>query len=144
MLNVIIFIVIGIAAGILSGLFGVGGGVIIIPALMFFEGFSQLKAQGTSLIAMLPPVGILAFIEYYKKGNTDLVGGIIICAAMLVSAKFGGQLANVLPANVMKKTFGIFIILVGIKTFLSKWLNIITFLILGALEKSRAFLNLFI
>ncbi|AND85998.1 TSUP family transporter [Clostridium tyrobutyricum] len=120
MLNVIIFIVIGIAAGILSGLFGVGGGVIIIPALMFFEGFSQLKAQGTSLIAMLPPVGILAFIEYYKKGNTDLVGGIIICAAMLVSAKFGGQLANVLPANVMKKTFGIFIILVGIKTFLSK------------------------
>lgn len=144
MLNVIIFIVIGIAAGILSGLFGVGGGVIIIPALMFFEGFSQLKAQGTSLIAMLPPVGILAFIEYYKKGNTDLVGGIIICAAMLVSAKFGGQLANVLPANVMKKTFGIFIILVGIKTFLSKWLNIITFLILRALEKSRAFLNLFI
>lgn len=117
MLDVMIFIVIGIAAGILSGLFGIGGGIIIIPALMFFKGFSQLKAQGTSLIAMLPPVGIFAFIEYYKKGNTDLVGGIIICSTMLLSAKFGGQLANILPMNVMKKAFGIFIILVGIKTF---------------------------
>lgn len=67
MYNIIIYIIIGIAAGTLSGLFGIGGGIIIIPALMFLQGFSQLKAQGTSLVAMLPPVGILAFIEYYKK-----------------------------------------------------------------------------
>lgn len=122
MLDVMSFIVVGIAAGILSGLFGIGGGIIIIPSLMFFKGFSQLQAQGTSLVAMLPPVGILAFIEYYKKGNTNLVGGIIICIAMLLSAKFGGQLANMLPMNVMKKAFGIFVILVGIKTFFGKWL----------------------
>ncbi|WP_446899659.1 TSUP family transporter [Clostridium sp. LBM24168] len=120
MLDVISFIVIGIAAGILSGLFGIGGGIIIIPTLMFFKGFSQLQAQGTSLVAMLPPVGILAFIEYYKKGNTNLMGGIIICIAMLLSAKFGGQLANMLPMSVMKKAFGIFVILVGIKTFFGK------------------------
>jgi uncharacterized protein len=119
-LDVIIYIIIGIFAGILSGLFGIGGGIIIIPALMFLKGFPQLKAQGTSLIALLPPVGILAFIEYYKKGNTDLFAGIIICIAMVISAKFGGLLANVLPINIMKKAFGIFVILVGIKTLLGK------------------------
>lgn len=120
MYNIIIYVIIGVAAGILSGMFGIGGGIIIIPALVFLQGFSQLKAQGTSLVAMLPPVGILAFIEYYKKGNTDVVAGIIICITMLISAKFGGQLANILPINIMKKAFGIFIILVGIKTFLGK------------------------
>lgn len=114
------YILIGIAAGTLSGLFGIGGGIIIIPALMFLKGFPQLKAQGTSLMVMLPPVGILAFMEYYKKGNTDLTAGIVICITMLLSAKFGGQLANVLPMNIMKKAFGIFVILVGIKTFLGK------------------------
>lgn len=120
MLSIVIFVVIGAAAGILSGLFGIGGGVVIIPALVFLKGFSQLKAQGTSLVAMLPPVGILAFIEYYKKGNTNLVGGIIICITMLFSAKFGAQFANMLPVSVMKKAFGIFIILIGIKTFFGK------------------------
>jgi uncharacterized membrane protein YfcA len=73
--DLICYIIIGIIAGICSGLFGIGGGVVIIPALMFLQGFSQLKAQGTSLIALLPPVGILAFLEYNKKGNTDLYAG---------------------------------------------------------------------
>ncbi len=120
MIDVIIYIIIGIAAGTLSGLFGIGGGILIIPALMFLKGFPQLKAQGTSLIAMLPPVGILAFMEYNKKGNTDLVAGIIICIAMLIGAKFGAQLVNIIPMNIMKKAFGIFVILVGIKTFFGK------------------------
>lgn len=120
MVDIIIYVIIGIAAGTLSGLFGIGGGIIIIPSLVFLKGFTQLKAQGTSLIAMLPPVGIFAFIQYYKKGNTDLYAGIIICIAMIISAKFGGQLANILPMNIMKKAFGIFVILVGIKTFLGK------------------------
>lgn len=120
MFNLVVYGIIGIAAGTLSGLFGIGGGIIIIPGLMFLKGFSQLKAQGTSLVAMLPPVGIFAFMEYYKKGNTDLTAGIIICITMLVSAKFGGQLANILPMSIMKKAFGVFVILIGIKTFLGK------------------------
>lgn len=120
MFDILIYSLIGIFAGILSGLFGIGGGIIIIPSLVFFMGFTQLKAQGTSLIAMLPPVGILAFIQYYKKGNTNILAGIVICIAMLISAKFGGQLANMLPMSVMKKAFGVFIILVGIKTFIGK------------------------
>jgi uncharacterized membrane protein YfcA len=120
MLDVVIYIIIGTIAGTLSGLFGIGGGIVIIPALMFLKGFPQLKAQGTSLIAMLPPVGILAFIEYYKKGNTDIFAGVIICITMVISAKFGGQLANIIPMSIMKKSFGIFVILVGIKTFMGK------------------------
>lgn len=120
MLDKLIYVLIGILAGLLSGLFGIGGGIVIIPALVFLKGFSQLKAQGTSLVAMLPPVGLLAFLEYYKKGNTDIAAGIIICITMLICAKFGGQLANVLPMNIMRKAFGIFVILVGIKTFLGK------------------------
>lgn len=116
----LIYTIVGITAGILSGLFGIGGGILIIPALVFFGGFPQLKAQGTSLVAMLPPVGILAFMEYYHKGNVDLVAGLIICAAMLIGAKFGAQWANQLPMAVMKKAFGVFIVLVGIKMFLGK------------------------
>lgn len=118
--NLIIYLLIGSAAGILSGLFGIGGGTIIIPALVFLLGFSQIKAQGTSLVAMLPPVGILAFLEYYKRGNTDLYAGIIICIAMVIGAKFGAQIANGLPLDVLRKAFGIFVILIGIKTFFGK------------------------
>lgn len=84
------------------------------------QGFSQIKAQGTSLIAMLPPVGIFAFMQYYKKGNTDIYAGIVICIAMVIAARFGGQLANILPVSVLKKAFGVFIILVGIKTIFGK------------------------
>lgn len=120
MFSWIIYIIIGLVAGILSGLFGIGGGVVIIPGLTLLAGFSQLKAQGTSLVAMIPPVGIFALMEYYKKGNTDLRAGLIICALMLVGAKFGGQFANVLPVDIMKKAFGVFIILIGIKTVFGK------------------------
>ncbi|MCR3761623.1 TSUP family transporter [Clostridium felsineum] len=120
MIDFIIYTIIGIVAGILSGLFGIGGGIVIIPALVTFAGFSQIKAQGTSLIAMLPPVGILAFMQYYKKGNTSIYAGIVICVAMVIAARFGGQLANVLPTSVLKKAFGVFIIIVGIKTVLGK------------------------
>lgn len=120
MQDLIVYLLIGTAAGVLSGLFGIGGGVIIIPALMYLEGFSQLKAQGTSLVALLPPVGILAFLEYYKRGYSDVYAGIIICIAMIISAKFGAQFANMLPLEILRKAFGIFVILLGIKTFFGK------------------------
>ena len=81
--GLVIYVLIGVTAGILSGFFGIGGGVIIIPALVFLEGFSQLKAQGTSLVAslvvLLPLVGILAFLEYCIRGYTDLYADIMHC-----------------------------------------------------------------
>jgi hypothetical protein len=120
MRDLLLFLMTGLVAGITSGLFGIGGGVVIIPALMYFVGFDQLKAQGTSIIALLPPVGMLAFIEYQKKGNADLYAGLIICIAMLIGAKFGAQIANRTSLDIMKKALGLFFALVGAKIYLGK------------------------
>lgn len=120
MLNIIIFILIGFTAGILSGLFGIGGGIIIIPALTYIIGFTQLKAQGTSLAILLPPVGILAFLEYYKRGNVDIKAGVIISITLLLGAMFGGKIAQCIPPYYLKKGFAIFMILVSIKMLVDK------------------------
>lgn len=120
MTNIILFIIIGLAAGILSGLFGIGGGIIIIPALVFICGFTQLKAQGTSLAVLLPPVGLLAFWEYYKKGNVDIKAGIIICLFVFFGALLGSKLAQIIPAAYLKKGFAVFLLLISLKMFFSK------------------------
>ncbi|MDP4146260.1 MAG: TSUP family transporter [Bacillota bacterium] len=119
-MKIVVFVLIGVAAGILSGLFGIGGGILIIPSLMYFIGFNQLTAQGTSLAIMLPPVGLLAFMEYYKKGNVNVAAGIIICITMFIGAKFGGMIANQLPVEILKKAFAVFLVLVGVKMFFGK------------------------
>ncbi|OOM79636.1 hypothetical protein CLPUN_15840 [Clostridium puniceum] len=119
-MDVIIFIGIGILAGILSGMFGIGGGIIIVPALMYLCGFSQLKAQGTSLAVMLPPVGIAAFTYYYKKGQVDLKAGILICIFIVVGSLFGAKIANNIPTLILKKTFGVLMILISLKMIFSE------------------------
>ncbi len=119
-MNVILFIIIGLAAGILSGIFGIGGGIIIVPALIYLCGFSQLKAQGTSLAILLPPVGVLAFIEYYKKGQVNLQAGILICLFLVVGSVFGAKIANIIPLSFLKKGFGILMILISLKMIFSK------------------------
>lgn len=120
MTNIILFILVGLTAGILSGFFGIGGGIIIVPALMFLCGFTQLKAQGTSLAVMLPPVGILAFLQYYKKGNVDLTAGILICIALLFGAMLGGKFVQIIPPNILRKGFALLLAFVSIKMFLGK------------------------
>ncbi len=119
-MNVILFIIIGLAAGILSGIFGIGGGIIIVPALIYLCGFSQLKAQGTSLAILLPPVGILAFIEYYKKGQVNLQAGILICLFLVIGSVFGAKIANIIPLSILKKGFGVLMILISLKMIFSK------------------------
>lgn len=118
MVNFLAFALIGLAAGILSGLFGIGGGIIIIPALLFFMDFSQLKAQGTTLAILLPPVGLLAFLEYYKRGNVDIFAGIVICIFLFIGAKFGAQFANQLPVELLKKLFAVLLVFVGFRMLL--------------------------
>lgn len=120
MINIILFIIIGTAAGILSGLFGIGGGVIIVPALIFLCGFDQLKAQGTSLAILLPPVGILAFIDYYRKGHVNLQGGILICIFLVIGSVFGAKMSNVLPADMLRRLFGVFMLLISLKLIFGK------------------------
>ncbi|HEX3011658.1 MAG TPA: sulfite exporter TauE/SafE family protein [Syntrophomonadaceae bacterium] len=118
--NLIWFIAIGTTAGLLSGFFGIGGGIIVVPALIYICGFNQLLAQGTSLAIMLPPVGLLAFMEYYKNGNIDLKAGLIICITLFLGAMFGARFAHLLPADVLRKAFAVLLLLVSIKMLIGK------------------------
>lgn len=119
-MDVILFIGIGLLAGILSGMFGIGGGVIIVPALIYLCEFSQLKAQGTSLAILLPPVGIAAFAYYYKRGEVDLKAGILICVFLVIGSIFGAKIANNIPVSILRKSFGILMILISLRMIFSK------------------------
>jgi uncharacterized protein len=113
-----LFLCIGFGAGILSGLFGIGGGILIVPLLVTFASFTQLQAQGTSLGALLLPVGLLGAYKYYQLGNIDFKASLLIAVAMTFGALGGASLANALPAHTMQKIFGGFLILVGIRFLL--------------------------
>ncbi len=121
MTELFILILIGLAAGVLSGLFGVGGGVIIVPALVFFVGMSQHQAQGTSIGLMLLPIGILAAYNYYNTGNLDIKAGLIIALAFVVGGYFGSKLSLNLDQLMLKRAFGVFMLFVAIRLiFFSK------------------------
>jgi len=109
----LILMLIGLAAGVLSGFAGVGGGVIIIPALIFLLGMTQFEAQGTSLAMMIPPIGLMAAFNYYKEGYINWKYAIILALFFFVGGYIGSKLAISIPQNIVKKSFAIFIILVG-------------------------------
>lgn len=110
----------GLVAGLLSGLFGLGGGALIIPALVLVFGFTQHKAQGTSLVALLLPVGILGVMRYWKAGNVNWIAGLIIAVGLFAGAYFGAGWANKISEVWLKRAFGIFLVLVGIKFILTR------------------------
>jgi uncharacterized membrane protein YfcA len=117
---VLTLIVIGIITGVMAGMLGIGGAIIMIPALVYFMGFSQQMAQGTSLAVMLPPIGIIAAYNYYKAGQVDIKFAIILAVCFLVGSYFGSKLALSLPQPVLKKIFGVLLLLVAAKMLLSK------------------------
>lgn len=106
-------ILVGAAAGIFAGLFGIGGGIIIVPALILLSGFPLVKATGTSLAAILLPVGILGVFAYYKARIIDLRASAFIAAGLLTSVIVGAWLANTLPVDLMRKFFAVFCLYVG-------------------------------
>lgn len=110
-----VLVLIGLTAGILSGFIGIGGGIIIVPGLIYLLGFTQIQAQGTSLALMLPPIGILAFMHYYKAGNVDLKVAGVVAATFVVGGFFGAKLAHKLDQNIVKIAFGIIMLLISIK-----------------------------
>lgn len=116
----LILIVIGIITGIMAGILGIGGAVIMIPALVYLLGISQQTAQGTSLAVMLPPVGVIAAYNYYKAGHVNIKFAIILAVFFLVGSYFGSKLALTLPQPVLKKIFGVLLLLVAAKMLLSK------------------------
>src|SRR5215216_2036464 len=104
---VIILVLIGLVAGMLSGLIGVGGGIIVVPALVFLLGFTQHEAQGTSLGLLLLPVGILAVANYYKQGYIDIKVVAIMCLAFVIGGWLGSKVSLALSAELVKKIFAI-------------------------------------
>lgn len=122
--TIVIVILIGIAAGILSGLVGVGGGLVIVPGLVLFLGFSQHNAQGTSLGLLLLPAGILAVVQYYKHGDVDIKAVAILAVGFVIGGYYGSKLALSLPQDTVKKIFAIFMLLVAFKMlFIDKKTN---------------------
>lgn len=114
------FIILGLVAGVLSGLIGIGGGIIIVPALVFLFGFTQHSAQGTTIALMVPPIGILAAWAYYTRGMVDLKAAAIICAGFLLGGYFGAKLAVSLPRYYLEKLFGIALLLISLRMLFSK------------------------
>ena len=113
--TIILLLVVGLAAGMLAGLVGVGGGIIIIPALVYLLGFNQQQAQGTSLGILLLPVGILAVINYYKSGYVDIKVVLIISAAFILGGWAGSKLALSVSQEALKKIFGSLLLIIAIK-----------------------------
>ena len=126
--TILLLIIIGLAAGTLSGLVGVGGGIIIVPALVFFLGFSQQAAQGTSLGLLLLPAGILAVINYYNKGFIDLKVVGIMCAAFVFGGWIGSKLALSLSQDAVRRIFAVVLFytafkMMGWDLLILKWIK---------------------
>lgn len=110
-------LLIGLFAGVGSGLFGIGGGIIIVPALILCYGMTQQTAQGTSLVALLMPVGILGVMNYYQKGMIDLTKGGLIAMGVLAGAYFGSKIAVGVDPVVMRRMFAGFLVVVAAYIF---------------------------
>jgi uncharacterized protein len=118
---IIILVIIGLAAGIMGGLVGIGGGIVIVPALIYFLSFSQKEAQGTSLGILLLPIGILGVWQYYKAGYVDMRIVWLVAGGFLAGSYFGSKIALSLPQEMVKKIFAILMIAVAFKMlFLDK------------------------
>jgi uncharacterized membrane protein YfcA len=120
MTTIIILLCIGLTAGILSGVVGVGGGIVIVPALVYFLCMSQHQAQGTSLAVLLLPVGALAVYSYYKQGLVDVQATLIIAAAFLVGGFIGSRIAIAMAEDTVRKIFGVILLIVAVKMILFK------------------------
>ena len=118
MINIMLYIVLGLIVGIFSGLIGIGGGVIIVPALVFLFGLSQHQAQGTTLALLVPPIGFLAAWQYYTQGYVNLKIAVFVCIGFLLGGLLGAKFATGLSNILLEKIFGLAMILIGLKMLL--------------------------
>ena len=116
----ILYILLGLIAGIFSGVFGIGGATILIPALVFLCGLTQHQAQGTTLAIMIPPIGLLAAMRYYYSGNVKLGIAGFICLGFFIGGLLGAGLVQNVPDSLLKKLFGIFLLFVSARMILAK------------------------
>lgn len=115
-----LFIAIGFVAGVLSGLFGIGGGIVIVPALLFVAGMSQLTATGTSLAALVLPVGALGAYEYYKTGHLQLAASLWIAIGLLFGAYAGARLAQHVSPIMLRRAFSVVLVLIAARMWTSQ------------------------
>ena len=111
---------IGICAGFLSGMVGIGGGIVIVPMLVYFLGFDQHTAQGTTLFMFLFPIGILGVMNYYNKGNVDMKTEAVICTTFVVGSYFGSKLSLSIDKSTVTKVFGFIFLIISLKMIFGK------------------------
>lgn len=117
--NAAVIALIGIVAGLLGGMLGLGGAVVIIPALVMLLGYSQQMAQGTALIMMVLPVGALAAFQYYQKGLVDVKASLIMAVFFFIGGYFGAKYATDIPQDILKKAFALFLVAIAFKMWFS-------------------------
>lgn len=118
--QIILLVLVGLSAGLLGGTLGVGGGIVVIPALVFLFGFNQHAAQGTTLAFMLPPVTILATWNYWKNGHVDWRYSLILSVTFLIGAYLGSIFVQYIPDRILKKVFGFLLLFMAVKMIFSK------------------------
>ncbi len=118
--QIVILLIAGLFAGIVSGALGVGGGIVVVPVLVFFLGLTQHQAQGTSLFFMLPPIGILAAINYYKSGYVNVKFALFLVIAFFIGSYIGSVIAVGMPEKIVKRIFGVVMLLAGLKMIFNK------------------------
>jgi uncharacterized protein len=120
MTNILLYLLLGITAGFISGLIGIGGGVIIVPTLIFIFGLSQQEAQGTTLALLVPPIGLLGAWAYYQEGYVNLKIAVFICLGFFFGSFLGAKLAVQIPSFILEKLFGGAILVIALKMIFAK------------------------
>lgn len=115
-----LYIILGLVAGIFSGMFGIGGGTILIPALVFILGLTQHQAQGTTLAIMIPPIGLLAAWRYWQAGNVKISMAGFICIGFFIGGLLGANLIHNVSDPMLKKLFGIYLLFISLRMIFSK------------------------
>ncbi|MBA3970686.1 MAG: sulfite exporter TauE/SafE family protein [Bacteroidetes bacterium] len=120
MTTIIILLCLGLIAGMLSGMVGIGGGIVIVPALVYFLGYTQHQAQGTVLFMFLLPIGILGVFNYYQAGYIEWRTALIIASTFLIGSYFGSKISIAIDQTTLKKVFGVIILLLSLKMIFGK------------------------
>jgi uncharacterized protein len=118
--NISLYVLLGLAAGLLSGIIGIGGGILIVPALIFLFGFTQQQAQGTTLALLVPPIGILAAWTYYQHGLVNIKVASFIAIGFILGSLFGARFSVGISNTMLERIFGVTIILIGLKMVFGK------------------------
>lgn len=139
MMNNILYLLLGLFAGVLSGLIGIGGGTIIVPALIYLFGLTQHQAQGTTLALLIPPIGLLAAWTYYKNGYVNITIAIFICFGFFIGGLVGAKVAVGLSNEILRKVFGFVLLLIALYMIFGKGITACEQKVCGLLRALKLF-----